>query len=100
MDLLVLFRTRPGQTLDVNGPARGDSTESLVLLGLALCAWRRVSPAFAEPDLPGDLPWVMELLQATSPGDMVAQNAGARGLADAVRSDGPLREDMARLRRE
>lgn len=98
-DLLVLERTRPGQTLDEHGRARGDPTESLVLLGRALGAWRRVSPAFAEPDLPGRLPWVMESLEEPPPA-MIAENAGARGLADAVRPDDALREGMARLRRE
>ena len=97
-DLLVLERTRPGQTLDEHARARGDPADGLVLLGRALGAWRRVSPAFAEPDLPGRLPWVMESLEAPPP-TVVAENAGARGLADAVRSDEALRDGMARLRR-
>ena len=97
-DLLVLERTRPGQTLDEHARARGDPADGLVLLGRALGAWRRVSPAFAEPDLPGRLPWVMEALE-TPPPAAVAQNEGACGLAVAVRTDGALREGMTRLRR-
>ena len=98
-DLLVLERTRPGQTLDEHARSRGDPVDGLVLLGRALGAWRRISPAFAEPDLPGRLPWVMESL-GTPPPAVVAENAGARGLADAVRSDRVLREGLARLRRD
>ncbi len=97
-DLLVLERTRPGQTLDEHARARGDPADGLVLLGRALGAWRRVSPAFAAADLPNRLPWVMESLEAPPP-KVVAENAGARGLADAVRADEALRDGMVRLRR-
>jgi aminoglycoside phosphotransferase (APT) family kinase protein len=97
-DLLVLERTRPGQTLDEHARARGAPEDGLVLLGRALGAWRRVSEAFAEPDLPGRLPWAMEALE-TPPPVAVAQNEGARRLAEAVRVDEALREGIARLRR-
>jgi Ser/Thr protein kinase RdoA (MazF antagonist) len=97
-DLLVLERALPGQTLHEHAQAGGDPTDGLILLGRALGAWRRVSAAFAGPHLPGHLPWVLEAL-GDPPPDVVAENAGARGLADAVRSDEALREGMARLRR-
>jgi hypothetical protein len=98
-DLLLLERTLPGQTLDEHNRARGQPTDGLVLLGRALGAWRRVSPAFAEPDLPGRLPWVLEALETPRPA-AVEENAGARGLAEAVRSDEALRDGLAGLRRE
>lgn len=97
-DLLVLERARPGQTLDEHARTCGDPVGGLVLLGRALGAWRRASPAFAAPDLPGRLPWVLDSLE-TPPPAVVARSDGARGLADAVRADGVLRDGLRALHR-
>jgi Ser/Thr protein kinase RdoA (MazF antagonist) len=95
--LLVLERARPGDTLDDRYRERGPSAEDLRLLGRALGAWRRISSRFADLDLPARLPWALESLEDPLP-TVVAENAGAKRLAEAVHADDGLREGLARLR--
>jgi Ser/Thr protein kinase RdoA (MazF antagonist) len=95
--LLVLERTRPGDTLDDRYRERGASSDDLLLLGRALGTWRRISSSFADLDLPARLPWVLDSLEVPRPA-VIAENAGAKRLAEAVRADAALRGGLAALR--
>ena len=96
--LLVLRATRPGETLAERFRERGPSLDDARMLGDALGAWRSISEQFADLELPGRLPWVLEALDDAPP-DEVSKSPGALGLADAVRGVPELAEGLRRLRR-
>jgi Phosphotransferase enzyme family len=95
--LLVLGRPRPGVTLEERWRQEGPSIDALHLLGRAVGTWRRLSNTFADLVGAGRLPWVLESLE-TPPPEVVAENPGAKRLAEALRAEGTLRDGLAALR--
>jgi hypothetical protein len=95
--LLVLRATRPGETLAERYRKEGPSPEDARMLGAALGAWRCISGQFADLELPGRRPWVLDALEPAPPDD-VALSPGASRLADAIRAEPILSEGLRRLR--
>jgi hypothetical protein len=69
----------------------------MVMLGVALGEWRRVSERFVDGDLPDSSPWVLRSLEPEPP-TVVAQNAGVAQLAQSLRADERVRDGLERLR--